>query len=79
MLFRSRRFISSPFIGSVVATAFLLGVGSKAQSEPMRFAEHFNGSILIPDDMSFIGTRAAALCFYKYNSKRVYQLIAKND
>lgn len=36
-------------------------------------------SILIPDNMNFIETRSAALCLYKYNSKRVYQLIGKTD
>jgi uncharacterized protein YecT (DUF1311 family) len=36
-------------------------------------------SILIPDNMNFIETRSAALCLYKYNSKRVYQLIGKTN
>lgn len=54
MLFRLRCLASPPFIGSVIATAFLLGVGTKAQSEPMRFAEHFNGAMRIDGNSTWI-------------------------
>jgi hypothetical protein len=54
MFFRSRRLTSAPYIGSIIATAFLLVVGGKAQSEPMKFAHHFNGAMRIDGKSTWI-------------------------